>query len=64
MEEDVMKLNQRYVVRQEILLHTKPERKAVIEKRGILINETQKMLVFDWFKVRKSTVIGIWIEQN
>lgn len=48
-----------YQITRQIKTHTSPLRTVTYDEIGRFIKETPKMLIFDTFMVRKSTIISI-----
>ena len=48
----------RYKITATIKLHTSPLRLLTYDKTGRFVKETEQYLIFDSFRVKKSTVIG------
>lgn len=54
-----MKYGATYQVTRKIKTHTSPLRTVTYDEVGRFIKETSNMLVFDTFRVKKSTIISI-----
>lgn len=48
-----------YKVTRQIKTHTSPLRTVTYDEVGRFVKETSNMLVFDTFRVKKSTIISI-----
>lgn len=54
-----MKHHAVYNITIKIKLHTSPLRELIYDKTGTFLGETKSYYVFEGFRVRKSTVVGI-----
>ena len=48
-----------YKVTRQIKTHTSPLRTVTYDEVGRFVKETSTMFVFDTFRVKKSTVVGV-----
>lgn len=48
-----------YLVTRKIKIHTTPLRTVTYDEVGRFVKETSHMYIFDTFRVKKSTIIGI-----
>lgn len=59
-----MKVGAVYKVTRKIKTHTSPLRVITYDEEGRFVKESSSMLIFDSFKVRKSTITDIKLVNN
>ncbi len=59
MNKTTMRYGGTYQVTRKIKTHTSPLRTVTYDEVGRFVKETSNMLIFDTFRVKKSTIIGI-----
>lgn len=59
MNDITMKHGATYRVTRKIKTHTSPLRTVTYDEVGRFVKETSNMLIFDTFRVKKSTIINI-----